>query len=291
MVYTLRLNEVRDGISRRETLDVPAGAGRRRRIKVQDVQVLVDGEPSSVRLATRQTSGLGTLARLGDNEFGSGPGELMRFLMDIRHLDPDVDAARRPQRLDAAPLSDDAGNLASALYQLRELDPEAFGRLRGDLARCLPGLLSVEVAQIGGFTSSVVVQLHEAGVTMPIDLSDASYGTVRMLALLVALHDPDPPALTVIEEIDHGLHPYALDLLVDRMREASERTQIIAASHSPTLVNRLDASEIVVCDRDPGTGESIIPVVDADEIRRAVAGSGLDVGELWFSGVLDGVPL
>lgn len=53
----------------------------------------------------------------------------------------------------------------------------------------------------------VVAELHENGLRRPIELADASFGTVRMLALLTALHDPDPPALTVIEEVDHGLHP------------------------------------------------------------------------------------
>jgi predicted ATPase len=36
--------------------------------------------------------------------------------------------------------------------------------------------------------------------------------------MLALLYDPDPPALTCVEEVDHGLHPQALELLVERLR-------------------------------------------------------------------------
>lgn len=111
-----------------------------------------------------------------------------------------------------------------------------------------------------------------------------------MLALLVALHDPAPPPLTAIEEIDHGLHPYALDLLADRLRDASERTQLLVTTHSPTFVNRLRPEEVVICDRDPATGASIIPARSAEELRGAMDASDLRLGERWFSGALGGVP-
>ena len=68
------------------------------------------------------------------------------------------------------------------------------------------------------------------------------------------------------------------------MREASGRTRIIAASHSPTLVNRLEPEELILCDRDPGTGESVIPVLTADRLAIGVW------GDLCYSGVLDGMP-
>ncbi len=61
-------------------------------------------------------------------------------------------------------------------------------------------------------------------------LASASFGTIRALALLAMLHDPDPPKLTCVEEVDHGLHPYALDRIVERLRDASTRTQVLAAT-------------------------------------------------------------
>lgn len=124
----------------------------------------------------------------------------------------------------------------------------------------------------------------------PIELADASFGTVRLLAILTALHEPDPPPFTAIEEIDHGLHPYAIDILVDRMRRAAEHTQLLIATQSPTLVNRLRPQELVVCGRDPETGASLIPMMDSASMLRAVEASELGLGERWLADAIGGVP-
>lgn len=295
--YTLELADKGTSLKRAETFEFKRVQGRGRRFKISavDTEVTVWEKPSKskpiMQLADDNTSALGALARLRAEDVGTLPAAFFSFLSSIRYLDPDVDLARRPARLRETKLDGRAGNLSAALYFLKDSDPDAFGRLQADLRRCLPGLEGIEFMTLGGPTTSVVAQLRERGLSSPIDLADASFGTVRALALLTALHEVDPPALTIIEEVDHGLHPYALDVIVDAMRQASERTQIIVASHSPTLVNRLRPEEIIICDRDSETGESIIPALDADEIQKALdASGGYQPGELWFSGVLDGVP-
>lgn len=298
--YSLDLVETAPGdIDRTEVLLYKriAGRGRRQKVEAKGSEVSI-GEAMQktanlnpfLRLASDDVSALGTIARLDEKELGSGPREFFDFLSSVRYLDPDVDAARSPARMSKADLFDDASNLASALYTLHEDAPDAFARLQHDLAQCLPGFARIEFGVVGGSAASIVVLLHEEGLATPIELADASFGTVRLLSLLTALHDPNPPQLTIIEEVDHGLHPYALDVLVDRMRDASGRTQIIVASHSPTLVNRLHADEIVICDRDPDSGESVIPAFDPTALEQALSSSDWRAGELWFSGVLNGVP-
>src|SRR5690606_8844873 len=126
------------------------------------------------------------------------------------------------------------------------------------------------------------------GLRRPTQLADASYGTIRLLGLLALLYDPDPPALTCVEEIDHGLHPQALELLVHRLREASERTQFLIATHSPALADRLKPEELIVCERRDD-GSSVIPAVSQDKVQEIIERSeGLPLGELWFSGALGG---
>lgn len=73
------------------------------------------------------------------------------------------------------------------------------------------------------------VALTEQGLHQPTLLANASYGTRRALALMTALHDPDPPKMICIEEIDAGLHPDALDVVVEWLRDASTRTQLLAS--------------------------------------------------------------
>ena len=77
-------------------------------------------------------------------------------------------------------------------------------------------------------------------------------------------------------------------MLVKRLREASERTQLIIATHSPTLADRLTPGEMIICERRMD-GASAIPAVSAAQIRNIVAASGgQPLGELWFSGALGG---
>jgi hypothetical protein len=72
--------------------------------------------------------------------------------------------------------------------------------------------------------------------------------------------------LTCIEEIDHGLHPHILDRLVELLRQASNRTQFLIATHSPALVNRLTPDELIVCERGEDAA-SRIPAIDPATVR------------------------
>lgn len=296
--YEMKLTRRGDAIQRNEDFTFKRIGGRGRRYTVRGSVVTIKDEveegkfieSGSRKLADSQTTGLATLPKLSADEGGEGIRQFTEFLTGIRVLEPDISAARQPSREYGSALAADASNLADALARIKLADSDAWGSLCRDLSRCLPGLEDVRIVPVGGTARSVSIQLEERGLTQPIELADASFGTVRLLALLAALHEPHPAPFIAMEEIDHGLHPYALDLLVDRMRAASSRTQILAATHSPTLLNRLNPEEIVVCDRDSDSGESIIPAISAASIRSAMNSSDWRAGELWFSGAIHGVP-
>ncbi len=155
----------------------------------------------------------------------------------------------------------------------------------------MPGLQELVLGTQGGSRLATVLQLRERGLAGVTDLADASFGSIRALALLALLYDPHPPKLTCIEELDHGLHPYVLDRLVELLRQASRATQLIVATHSPALVNRLRSSELVVCEKGED-GASRIPAVAPELVRQMEQDlrGELGLGELWFTGVLGGVP-
>lgn len=289
--YELEVGRGKTGISRKEDFTFKRQGGQGRRYTARGNRITISGDAEKrVQLASPQTTGLATLPKLADDEGGLGIRTFAEFLSRIRVLEPNVDLARQPSRQLDASLAGDAANLADALARIKTRDADSWALLVSDVGRCLPGLVDVRLQPVGGGTRSVFVQLIEEGLSTPIDLVDASFGTVRVLALLAALHEPDPPPFTAIEEVDHGLHPYALDMIVDRLRSASARTQILAATHSPTLVNRLNADEIIVCDRDATSGASVIPAISRSQVQAALAASDWRAGELWFSGALRGVP-
>ncbi len=100
------------------------------------------------------------------------------------------------------------------------------------------------------------LRLQEMGLPDPLPSWLLSTGTLRVVALLALLRHPEPPPLIVIEEIENGLDPRTIHLLVEEMRYAVENgiTQIILTTHSPYLLDLLSLSQIVVVERD-ATGE------------------------------------
>jgi predicted ATPase len=234
-----------------------------------------------------QSAGLATLRRLGQNVDASQVDELATLFERLRVFDVTVSSVRAPS---VGPVSSDlaadASNIGCYLAYLSEEHPLVFEALVYDLKQIVPGLQELIVTKN---SDGFIIELQEAGLSRRTSLRQASFGTIRSIALFAMLHDPDPPKLTCIEEVDHGLHPYALDVLVDRMRTASEKTQLIVATHSPALVNRLLPEELIIFERNAETGETRIPKVDASEIAEMERVSGLKLGELWFSGNLGGV--
>jgi predicted ATPase len=275
------------------------GRGRRIEIKGRRAQFLDESSGSnpevlkSHELGLRGDAlGLAALPRLSDAEGGSEIRKIADMFAHFRVFDVDVAAARLPSAIDKVPvLRDDASNLAAFLLYLSE-DLDFFESLVADAKAMIPGLEGLEFVPVGGASEGVAVMLREIGLKGLTALGHASYGTVRTLALLALLYDPSPPLLTCVEELDHGLHPYVFDRLIDRVRDASAHTQFLIATHSPALVNRLDASELIVCERDIETGATRLPAIDPAMVRQMEEATEreLGLGELWFTGTLGGVP-
>lgn len=267
------------------------GAGRRIKIEGAKVEVIDDGSVQQQQLELERTSaGLSTLQRMGDKLGATQWRELAAVFETFRVFEVDVAAARRPSPMEDQPvLAADAGNLASFLHWLSREHREVFELLVDDLRFIVPSVRALVFESVGGPTSAIKLALEEEHLRGATDLAYASFGTIRALALLAMLHDPNPPKLTCVEEIDHGLHPYALDRIVERLRSATRRTQLLLATHSPALVNRLEPEDLIVCERDPATGASRIPAIDPQEVRAVAEQDDLGLGELWFSGTLGGV--
>lgn len=272
--------------------------GRRITINEGQIEVVDDRarqEPATSRkeLLRSDSLGLATLPRLAEEEGGRQVNQIAELFATFRVVEIDVVAARGPATLQSGHiLESDGSNLSAFLYRLSQNDPERFAMLQEDARAFIPGLLEIHFDPVGGGDEYVVLSIEEAWLPGRTKLADLSYGSVRALALLALLYDQNPPALTCMEEIDHGLHPHLFDRLVDRLREASEHTQFLLATHSPALVGRLRTDELIVCERSPTSGATVVPAITRGDMDRMVAAAEdrLDLGEMWFSGVLGGVP-
>jgi predicted ATPase len=268
------------------------GRGRRLTIKGEKVELLQTGKAAVSRNLLRSDSlGLSTLPRLSSEEGGDEVRRVAELFSTFRVFEVDTRRARMPVPLsEGGILAADASNLAAFLYRLQAEESDYFEELLDDARAMIPGFDRVDFRLSASDEPVVELEIKESQLRGWTSMGRASYGTVRILSLLAMLYDPDPPLLTCVEEIDHGLHPYVFDRLVDRLRWASGATQFLIATHSPTLVNRLDPSELIVCEKDQATGESVIPAVDPERIAAIAEAAELRLGELWFSGSLRGVP-
>lgn len=267
--------------------------GRGRRITLSGGKLSIRGDTGKARQLTldQEAFGLAVLPHLGKEEGAAEVRKVQELFTTFRVFDVDAEAARRPADVrDASRLRNDASNLAAFLGFLASDHPGPFAALVDDARAVVPGLADVRLRTVGGAGEALAVDVADRGMPGVTPLADASFGTVRALALLAMLYDPNPPLLTCVEEIDHGLHPHVFDRLVDRLREASARTQFLIATHSPALVNRLRTSELIVCERSEETGLARIPAIDPDDVEEVMDGNPYGLGEVWFSGTLGGVP-
>jgi predicted ATPase len=113
-----------------------------------------------------------------------------------------------------------------------------------------------------------------------------STGTTRVLALLAVFRHPEPPPLICIEEIENGLDPRTLQLVVNEIRSLieSKRSQVILTTHSPYLLDLLPLSSIVMTQRTE-KGVTFTRPADSKEIQ-AWAGD-FAPGQLYLMGRLD----
>lgn len=147
-------------------------------------------------------------------------------------------------------LAKDGSNIAEYLLSIQSKDPSAFIGIIETLQYVLPYARDLQPKITSELERSVYLQLTEADFKVPSWLF--STGTLRILSLLAVLRHPTPPPLIVIEEIENGLDPRTIHLIVEEIRNAVEsgRSQIIVTTHSPYLLDLLTISQIVMVERD-----------------------------------------
>lgn len=292
--YKFSATETRRMVVRKEEIVIKRMAGRGRRITLQGSGVKVEPIGASRKRESRLTvqssaTGLATLRRLGSDYEANGVEAIAQIFEQLRLFEIDVERVRRPSRLRTdATLRQDASNLASYLFYLSTQHPDAFDNICDDVRYVFPSFFDFTFVHLGGPDEAIRLDIIENHLNGSTPLARASFGTIRAIALFAMLNDPNPPKLTCLEEIDHGLHPHALDRLIERLREASSKTQIILATHSPALVNRLEPSELIIVERDEDTGGTRAFRPEKKMIEKLKRETDYELGELWFSGALGG---
>jgi len=168
-------------------------------------------------------------------------------------------------------------------YNLRETDPDRFELITDTLSAAFPSFESLSFPPVAAGT--LALTWKDKNFSHPLYMHQLSEGTVRFLWLVTLLQSPNLTAVTLIDEPEVSLHPELLRLLVDVMREASKRTQLIVATHSDRLIRFLHPAEVLVCDADE-EGFTTMTWADSLDLEKWLKEYSLD--ELWAMNIMGG---
>jgi predicted ATPase len=138
----------------------------------------------------------------------------------------------------ASILSRSGSNAGDVLHHLERNKADAAW-INRHLAAITPGIVRVRAETAAGRR---LIRFHQrynksktAGVVF--DVGDMSDGTLRCLAILLALRQKPSPALVCIEEVEDSVHPAALGVLLDAIAASTSRCQVLLTSHSPEALS------------------------------------------------------
>ncbi len=141
--------------------------------------------------------------------------------------------------------------LALCLDEILSFDRNRFTELEKRFTEIFPHIESIALLQESAYRApgdnpdrvtmlknvdgkGLYFRMKESGQLVP--ASQASDGTLLILAYLSILYLPQPPSLLLVEEPENGIHPKllheVLEILRSLVREQSH-TQVVLTTHSP----------------------------------------------------------
>jgi predicted ATPase len=180
-------------------------------------------------------------------------------------------------------LSKTGDNLPNVIQYLAEQHPERLDEIFAILQRRVPRLERVLAEPMPD--GRLLLQIKDAPFDRLILSRFASDGTLKLLAYLTVLHDPEPPQFIGIEEPENFLHPRLLYELAEECRVATERSQLLVTTHSPFFLNAIRPEEVRVLYRDEGGYTQVLRAADIPGVVEFVK-AGASMGQLWMEGHL-----
>lgn len=110
---------------------------------------------------------------------------------------------------------------------------------------------------------------------------EASSGLLLNAGYLALLHGT-PYQRFLIEEPENGVHPHAILMIVDVLREiARSGKQVVLTTHSPVLLSYMDPEDVRIVTRSKDDGVRVTPMFDSAFFNEM--SQKMDLGELWYS--------
>lgn len=178
-------------------------------------------------------------------------------------------------------LSQTGDNLPNVVQYLQEQHPDRLESIFRRLRNRVPNLQRIEPEPLAD--GRLLLRLKDEAFDEPILAKFTSDGTLKLLAYLTVLQDPDPPSIVGVEEPENQLHPRLLPVLAEEARSAASRSQMLVTTHSPFFADALNPRELWVLYRESDGFTRTLRASDNPQLVAMVDGGGL-LGDLWMEG-------
>lgn len=185
------------------------------------------------------------------------------------------------------------------LDEILSYDRTIFTQLEDRFAQIFPHIKSIILQQESAYRAPVdnpeqVTMLNKAdgkglyfkmkdgGQLVP--ASQASDGTLLVLAYLSILYLPEPPRLLLIEEPENGIHPKRLRDILEILRNLvheQSHTQVVLTTHSPYVLDLFKPEEVTLCTKSDSGEIKTTRMSDSPDVVRQLG--VFTLGEIWTS--------
>lgn len=182
-------------------------------------------------------------------------------------------------------LSREGENLSLVIEYLHNRHRAVFDKILEKLKSRVPGISKVESKPTE--EGRILLKFQDGAFEDPFLARYVSDGTIKMLAYLTLLYDPEPHPLLCVEEPENQLYPSLLLELAEEFRSYSHRGgQVIVSSHSPDFLNGVELDEVFWLQKVDGYTQ--IKRARDDEQIAAYMAEGDKMGYLWKQGFFEG---
>jgi predicted ATPase len=198
--------------------------------------------------------------------------------------DPDAPVRKPAVSRRAETLDSDCSNLTAVLHThyssdltFRDNVDYAMTAAFGDAYK--------ELTFLPGAEQQIQLAIRWSAFTKPVVAANLSDGTLRFLAMIAALSQPNLPGLLAIDEPETGLHPSMLPIIAEYAAGASARSQVIMTTHSVQFLDAFRDQAPATTVADVLDGKTTLTVMDKERLDYWLKEYSL--GSLYRSGQLD----
>jgi predicted ATPase len=175
----------------------------------------------------------------------------------------------------------DGSNLPWVIAELRS-DPVRFGKWLEHVRTALEDIRDIDTVERPEDKHRYLVIDYANGAKVPSWL--VSDGTLRLLALTIPAYLPDLGGIFLIEEPENGIHPRAIETVLQSL-SSMYQSQVLLATHSPVALNMLEPRDMLCFAKDTEGATDIVSGDRHPALRDWKKGEP-DLGVLFASGIL-----